>query len=201
MSPSKAAIPSWSGCWSAPIPPGPHPAIVLLPGSGPGTFAHPFWKIHTNVFVRRGFTVLSYDKRGAGDSEGDLRTTTFQDLINDGAAAVAFLRSRSDIIPGQIGLFGTSESGWFTPEIAEIVDDVAFIVNRSSPPQPWVEINLFEVKNEALDADIQGETWRKSFSFTAGFGSSISTLPRTKPLPMALSVMRSMPYWPISRIG
>ncbi len=80
--------------------------------------------------------MLSYDKRGDGGSEGDPQAVTFQDLTNDSAAAVAFLRSRSDVIPDQIGLLGTSESGWFTPEIAATVGDIAFIVNRVSPPLP-----------------------------------------------------------------
>lgn len=39
---------------------GRHPAIVMLHGSGPGTHDEMFFRIHTNVFVRQGFAVLSY---------------------------------------------------------------------------------------------------------------------------------------------
>jgi len=143
-----------SGVLVKPTTPGPHPGIVLLHGAGQQTHNKWFYRIHTNEFVRQGFAVLSFDKRGSGDSGGDLSTATFQDLINDGLAAVAFLRAQPDVIPDQIGLFGVSESGWFTPEIALIDGDIAFIVNRAGPPLSWRKTVLFEVKNDALKAGI-----------------------------------------------
>jgi len=136
---------------------GPHPGIVLLHGSGSNqTSGKWYYRIHTNVYLRQGFAVLSYDKRGSGNSNIDYRTVTFQDLVHDGVAAVNFLRSRADIIPDQIGLLGVSESGWLTPEIAERAGDIAFIVNRVSPPLPWRTTVLFEFKNELLDEGYSG---------------------------------------------
>lgn len=143
-----------AGVLVKPSTPGPHPGIVLLHGAGQQTHDKWYYRIHTNVFVRQGFAVLSFDKRGSSDSGGDLQTATFQDLINDGVSAVAFLRSRPDVIPNQIGLFGVSESGWFTPEIAAIDGDIAFIVNRASSPLSWRNTVLFEVRNDALAAGI-----------------------------------------------
>lgn len=137
-----------------PTTPGPHPGIVILHGSGMQTRDKWFYRIHTNAFVRQGFAVLSYDKRGSGDSEGNLRTATFPDLTNDGVAAVAFLRSQPDVMPDQIGLFGVSESGWFTPEIAATDGEVAFIVNRVGPPLSVATTVLFEDKMAALNSGI-----------------------------------------------
>lgn len=127
---------------------GNHPAIVLLHGSGEQTYNKWYYRIHTNAFLRQGFAVLSYDKRGSGNSDGDLSAATYSDLINDAIAAVTFLRNQSDIIPEQIGLLGVSESGWLTPEIAARDGKIAFIVNRASSPLPWTTTVLFEVKND-----------------------------------------------------
>jgi pimeloyl-ACP methyl ester carboxylesterase len=143
-----------TGVLVKPVTLGPHPGIVLLHGAGPQTYSKWYYRIHTNAFVRQGFAVLSYDQRGSGNSEGNLRTVTFQDLINDGLAAVSFIRAQPDIIPDQIGLFGISESGWFTPEIAATDGDIAFIVNRVSPPLSWTTVVLFEWEMEAIEAGI-----------------------------------------------
>lgn len=134
---------------------GPHPAVVLLHGAGTRqTFGKWNNRIHTNLYLRQGFAVLSYDKRGSGNSDIDYQTVTFQNLTDDGVAAVNFLRSRVDIIPDQIGLLGVSESGWFTPEIAARTGNIAFIVNRMSTPLDWTTTVLFEVKNDFLAAGV-----------------------------------------------
>jgi len=141
-----------SGVLVRPATPGPYPGVVLFHGAGSNhTYGKWYYRIHTNVYLRKGFAVLSYDKRGSGKSEIDYRTVTFQDLITDGIVAVNFLRSRSDIIPDQISLLGVSESGWFTPEIAARTGDIAFIVNRVSPPLPWMETVSYEFKTELVD--------------------------------------------------
>jgi len=148
-----------AGILVKPDSPGPHPAIVLLHGSGPQRYSKWYYRIHTNVFVRQGFVVLSYDQRGSGSSEGELISTGFPDMVNDGIAAVEFLHGRPDINPNQIGLLGISESGWYTPEIAKRTGHIAFIVNRVSPPVPWMttvshEIKIWLVNEGHTDEDI-----------------------------------------------
>jgi dienelactone hydrolase len=146
-----------SGVLVRPATPGPHPGIVLLHGAGSNqTYGKWYYRIHTNVYLRQGFAVLSYTKRGSGDSGIDYQTVSFQNLIDDGVAAVNFLRNRPDIIPDQIGLMGVSESGWFSPEIAAKAGDIAFIVNRVSPPLPWRTTVLFEFKNELMVEGFSG---------------------------------------------
>ncbi|MCH9008081.1 hypothetical protein IIA29_08755 [candidate division KSB1 bacterium] len=92
------------------------------------------------------------DKRGAGRSQGDFDSATYKDFIHDAQAGVRYLRNRSDIVPDLIGLFGCSEGGWLTPEIATISGNIAFIINRFGPPLSWEETNLFEIENELLAA-------------------------------------------------
>ncbi len=127
-----------------------HPAIVILHGSGraAGTHDHPGYRTHVNAFVRKGLAVLVYDKRGTGDSEGDFSTAGYHDFVQDAIAAVRFLRGRDDIDPRRIGLLGSSEGGWLTPEVAMVAGDLAFVINRCGPPIPWDETVLFEIDND-----------------------------------------------------
>jgi pimeloyl-ACP methyl ester carboxylesterase len=139
-----------TGVFVRPDTPGPHPVIVMLHGAGTRqTTGNWYYRIHGNVFLRRGFAVLVYDKRGQGQSGGDPATATFADWVSDGLAAIDYLRRRADVDPDRIGLFGVSESGWYTPEIAARDGNVAFIINRVGTPLGWMEAVLWEVEVEA----------------------------------------------------
>ena len=69
----------------------PQPAVVILHGSGraAGPHDHPGYRVHVNAFVRKGLSVLVYDKRGTGAG--------YDDFVQDALAAVQFLRGREDI--------------------------------------------------------------------------------------------------------
>jgi uncharacterized protein len=141
----------------------PHPAIVLLHGSGRADGVHglPDYRIHANAFVRKGLAVLVYDKRGTGNSEGDFSTATYADFVQDAVAAVRFLRGRADIDPLRIGLLGTSEGGWLTPEVAVTVGDIAFIINKCGSPLPWEQTVRFEVQNDLAAACVDPDAIRQ----------------------------------------
>jgi fermentation-respiration switch protein FrsA (DUF1100 family) len=82
---------------------GHHPAAVLLQGSGPQSR----WGTTRYVadrLARAGVVALTYDKRGSGESGGDWRTATYNDLANDALAGVALLAARSDVDRGHVGL-------------------------------------------------------------------------------------------------
>ncbi|UCF61846.1 MAG: prolyl oligopeptidase family serine peptidase [Anaerolineaceae bacterium] len=111
---------------------GPFPALVYTgSGSGPtyrGEFSH-------SSYVTAGIAVFSYDKRGAGDSEGILIPAGHNfgewrlgQLAEDSLAAVAFLQGLEEINPDQIGLMGTSQAGWTIPLAASRSDAVAYSV-------------------------------------------------------------------------
>ena len=149
---------------------GPYPAVVILHGSGlaDGTHGLPDYRIHANAFVRNGLAVLAYDKRGTGNSEGDFSTAIYDDFVQDAVSAIRFLRTRKDIDPLRIGLLGTSEGGWLTPEVATQAGDIAFIVNKCGPPISVNETVLFEIDNElqaaGLDPKVRQDVlqlWRR----------------------------------------
>jgi pimeloyl-ACP methyl ester carboxylesterase len=125
------------------LPPGqgPHPAIVLLHGSGPLT-RYSFGP-YPRFFSSLGLAVLIFDKRDTGASTGtridastgrpDTLTPAMypDDLRADAAAAVHMLQSRSEIDPRRIGLWGSSEGGMLTTQVAAFAPDIVFIINSA----------------------------------------------------------------------
>ena len=90
---------------------GRHPAIVLFHGSGP----EPRNPSVADWFARHGVIVLTYDKRGVGESTGDFRAVSFTELADDGLAAIQLLRARPDVDAERIGVWGLSQGGWLGP--------------------------------------------------------------------------------------
>jgi len=140
------------GVLTKPNTPGPHPAVILLHGSGGSHQAFDKWyfKFHANALVEKGFAVLAYTKRGSGDHDIDYKYFTYKDLMGDALAAVNFLRQRPDIDQQAIGLMGISESGWFTPEVAAQDGNIAFIINRVSSPFHVAKTVEHEVRMDAF---------------------------------------------------
>ena len=190
-----------SGLLIKPAEEGIFPAVVILHGSGPESLSDPAYKIAANTLVRSGFAVLMYDKRGVGNSGGTFENALYGDFIGDAIAAVRYLRNRNDIDWNRVGLFGNSESGWFTPEIAFRADNIAFIFNRVGPPLPWIDTVLWEVRNEFLDAgvaesdldellDITKRRW--SYYQATGFDPTLAESPERDAINAELQILRDV---------
>jgi pimeloyl-ACP methyl ester carboxylesterase len=125
-----------AGAVTVPKAKGPHPAVVLIHGSGPEdrNFLGPW----IDFFARQGLAVLSYDKRGVGASGGDWRQSGIEDLAGDAEAAFRYLSGRAGVDPKRIGLFGISQGGWIAPLVASRVPQVAFIVLHAGAAVPVV---------------------------------------------------------------
>lgn len=85
----------------------PSPAIILCHGVGANR--SDFTELAASL-TRRGFLVLTFDFRAHGESGGS-RTSLGYHEQKDVAAALAFLRSRRDIDPQRIGIYGFSLGG------------------------------------------------------------------------------------------
>lgn len=128
---------------------GPHPALVLIHGSGRQTAEE-----SAGDGVRRlldlGFAVLAYDKRGAGASTGEYTgigplnsVRMFDWLAGDALAVVEALKARQDIDPARIGLVGWSQGGWIAPLAASRSGSVAFVISLSAPAVTVGEENAY----------------------------------------------------------
>jgi pimeloyl-ACP methyl ester carboxylesterase len=124
---------------------GPFPAVVLITGSGPQdrdetVFNHKPFLVLADYLTRKGIAVLRADDRGTGESTGDFATATTADFATDIEAGIAYLKTRAEINPRQIGLIGHSEGGIIAPMIAARNHDVAFIVMMAGSGVPGDQI-------------------------------------------------------------
>jgi uncharacterized protein len=97
-------------------------AVVALHGAGEGTRESPSLRHLHELLPQHGIAVVTFDRRGEGESTGDATRGRF-DLQADDALAV--LRA---IGAERSGLFGYSQGGWIAPLAAARSDDVAFLV-------------------------------------------------------------------------
>jgi pimeloyl-ACP methyl ester carboxylesterase len=135
-----------TGTVMAPDTGGKHPAIVLVHGSGAENREYMLpW---ARFLIRRGMVVLGYDKRGVAGSTGDWNTASFDDLAGDVVAAVAYLKTRSDVDRAQIGLLGISQAGWIMPLAAVRAKDIAFLISISGAGVPPAETAIDQARNE-----------------------------------------------------
>src|SRR5439155_1899046 len=120
-----------SGTLVLPPSKGPHPAVVIVFGSS--AWVRSEAEGTAQFFALNGVAALIYDKRGCGSSTGDFNKCSFDDFAGDTLAGVELLKSRPDINPHKIGLWGGSEGGWVISLAASRCADVAFIINMSGP--------------------------------------------------------------------
>jgi len=126
------------------------PAVVLLSDTGPQDrqgnlvkgkggseeFAWPgadasLQRAIAQALAGAGLLVLRVDDRGCGASDGDFGTARIADFVSDGAAAVAYLRSRDDA--GPVGLIGHGE-GALTASLIAAKDGAIRLVVLLAPP-------------------------------------------------------------------
>lgn len=127
------------GTLTIPSEPGPHPAVVLISGSGAQdrdetVAGHRPFLVLADRLTRLGFAVLRFDDRGSGGSAGGNATQVgLGEVAGDVRGAICHLRSRADIDRARIGLLGHSEGGYVAPLVAAADPTVAFVVLLASP--------------------------------------------------------------------
>ena len=112
-----------AGTLTIPAGDGPHPAAVMITGSGPqdrdeSLLGHKPFLVIADHLTRRGVAVLRFDDRGTAASTGDFAKATSADFADDVRAALRYLRTRDDIDHARVGLIGHSEGGAIAPMVA-----------------------------------------------------------------------------------
>jgi pimeloyl-ACP methyl ester carboxylesterase len=129
---------SLAGTLSLPRTEGPHPAVILITGSGPENrdeevFGFKPFKLLADYLTPLGVAVLRCDDRGVGGSTGGDADFTTEDLADDVAAEMDFLAQRTDIDPGRIGLLGHSEGSIIAGMVAARTGGPAFVILMGGP--------------------------------------------------------------------
>ena len=105
---------------------GPFPGAVLCHGMGTD---HRAMRPVAQRLVRKGIAALTFDFRGHGKSQGIVDDNIAQDV----AAALRFLRSHAKVNPRRIGLVGHSFGAWVAILAAAQLKDIRALVSISTP--------------------------------------------------------------------
>ncbi|QQS40380.1 MAG: alpha/beta fold hydrolase [Acidobacteriota bacterium] len=169
----------------------PSPAIVIITGSGrqnrDGELGfegyRPFRQIADSL-ARRGIAMLRMDDRGTGESGGEFKGATSADFAEDIRAGLAYLRGRSEINAGRLGVLGHSEGALIAPMVAEKEAGLRAIVLLAGVAEPARSALHFQMKNiydhdtsltpekreelikaipQRIDAMMEADPWMKFF--------------------------------------
>lgn len=123
-----------------------HPAVLLLGGGGPSP--HGIYPILEARLNARGIATLSFDKRGVGGSSGAI-DDAMAPAQRDAAAALAYLRSRTDVIdPQRIAILGLSQGGVIGPALAVSNPPIAAVVVVAGPAGKRGELFLDAMRRQ-----------------------------------------------------
>ncbi len=155
-----------AGTLRLPAGPGPHPAVILITGSGPqnrdseieGLPGYAPFRWIAEYLSARGIAVLRYDDRGVGQSGGDFATATGSDFAADAEAALDFLRRQPEIDPVRIGLLGHSEGAIVAATVAARRPEVAFVVSLAGIAVTGYETIIRQVELIVLASGLGRET-------------------------------------------
>jgi dienelactone hydrolase len=123
---------------------GPHPAAVLMHGSGPGTrdldvgpnkvFREEAWGL-----AARGIAVLRYDKRSTAHADRfrarGRAPTLEEEFTEDGGAAVRLLQATPGVDPRRVYVIGHSQSTILTARVANLTG-AAGVVQLAASARP-----------------------------------------------------------------
>jgi len=129
-------------------PKDPHAAVVIVHGSD----SVPRMTKFAELLAKNNIFVLTYDKRGVGESGGvyagpevgtnNISTDNLNLLAKDASAAVNVIRQENKNVP--IGLIGFSQAGWIIPIAANKNSLIEFMVLFSCPTITTLEQLRFQ---------------------------------------------------------
>ena len=100
--------------------------VVALHGAGEGTRGFALYEHLHQVLPPAGIGVVTFDRRGEGESTGDSSRGRFELQVRDALAV------RDAVDTEQVGLWGFSQGGWIAPIGAARSERVAFVVGVAS---------------------------------------------------------------------
>jgi len=154
------------GTLTLPEATGPHPAVVLITGSGAENrdeevFGFKVFRLIADHLTRNGIAVLRCDDAGLADLPATWPSHEFRlcrRCPRPGGVPQDPVRDR----PVRIGLLGHSEGGLIAPIAATRSADVAFIILVSGPGLPGSEILLAQSETVGRSEGASDETIRKN---------------------------------------
>jgi alpha-beta hydrolase superfamily lysophospholipase len=117
-------------------------AIVALHGAGEGTKDAELYQHLHELLPPAGIGVVTFDRRGEGESAGEATRGRFKLQVDDALAVVDAIDAK------RVGLWGISQGGWIGPMAAAASDDVAFLVLIASTGVTPSEQMMYAVEKQ-----------------------------------------------------
>ncbi len=129
---------------------GRRPASVMIHGSGPQDrdgYAS-IIAVLADQLAASGRVVLTFDKRGSGDSSGDGTRAGFDELAADVEGGMSMLSKTRGVDPHRIGLAGSSQAGWVAARVIARGANPAdvFLLGAAGAAMTVAEQNLYNTE-------------------------------------------------------
>lgn len=186
---------------------GPFPVVLFVHGDGPvdRTGLMTYLPIMERM-LQAGFATFAWDKPGTGESTGELtepnlRHQRAQILLD----AIELMKTRPDIDPARIGVWGASQAGYVIPIALTQTQDIAFVICVSCPGDSGHDQMVFQVtafglcedrakeKSAEVDRLLKELDQHRSFETYAGYLDYRRSL-----ADLAALVPVSLDNWPVT---
>jgi uncharacterized protein len=146
-------------------------AIVALHGAGAGTRDHFLYEHLHRVLPSAGIGVVSFDRRGEGESTGDVSRGRFDVQAKDALAVL------DAVGVGRVGLWGVSQGGWIAPLAAAQSARVAFVVGVASTGVTPSEQMMYATTQQLRLAGYGEDVVERALDLRRRFEGSVHGLP------------------------
>ena len=144
-----------AGSLFGPTGKGPHPGVVLIGGSG--SAGRDQLRVYAEHLCSLGFRALTYDKRGSGESGGDWTEASLDNLTDDAAAAITYLKKLPQADTSRVGVWGVSQAGWIIPILAARLPQLSFAIVVTGGGATPREVEMTSYEHALDEAKIVGD--------------------------------------------
>ena len=143
-----------------------HPAIILVPGSGPvdrdeNVAGIAIFTQLAGALAKQGYLVVRYDKRGVGQSGGRDERATIEDFAGDVLSVFDWLKKRKDVDKKDISVVGHSEGAAVALMAGAREKDIAALVLIAAPGTKGTDL-ILEQQRHLLDVMKASDAERKA---------------------------------------
>ena len=167
-------------------------AVVALHSASEGTRDDPLYSHLHELLPSAGIGVVTFDRRGEGESTGKPSRGRFELQVEDALAVLTAIDAK------RVGLWGISQGGWIGPLAAVASSDVAFLVLIASTGVTPSEQMMYAVERQLRLVGHGDDVVARALGLRRRFEDWIHT---TAPEPddqlaAELSAATDEPWWP-----
>jgi uncharacterized protein len=144
-------------------------AVVALHGAGEGTRDSPIYAYLHELLPPAGIGVVTFDRRGEGESTGDSSRGRFEIQVEDALAVMEAIEAE------RVGLWGISQGGWIGPLAAAASDEVGFLVLVASTGVTPAEQMMYAVEKQLRLAGYGDDVVKRALELRRRFEDWVHT--------------------------